>query len=717
MNFKQFLTVLQNQFQNMVQYNLYRLDVSGDDIWDAYINGFDAKDNPIFRDPNSSYHNCNNDKNYIRRYGNIVAINDNFEIVSMFDVLSEVEGTGYENSIKKIQSLISKAKVKDIFFETFNELNSLPYQKINKTQDVYQLGHIKTLKKYTKEEADKYGRVNTEDIYTFNHFHNFLPTRFVDKSGKSVEQVMAEFRDAKNVFKRGLDEIPLDTLLLVRDLINQGSLLNSLPYVEKVHKFIEFKKQYDNTPSDKKDNWAWVKSHSNPFSRFNNELIGTLCNELAQGMELNAACLAWNKRADPANFMKAKAPITENQKQATAKYMEENGYMGSLIRRLATINDINVSEILHINNDVVLKNASVFDSLKTAPPTRHKKSEFDKLEEVGIEKFMKDILPTCTSIEVLFTKKHLDNLVTLTTAVDKDSKSMFKWDNQFSWTYKGNLAGRSFIKDAVKDAGGVVDAILRGSMIWNELGNDQSDLDLWCVQPDGISIGFNSGYRKDRGDNKTSLGGQLDLDNTNPGTKIGIENIYFNEPSKLKVGTYKFFVNQYSDRGSKGFKFEIEVDGEIYNYEYNKPISSGKNVNVAEITYKKDGTFEIKHHLEPTDGFYKTETHWNLETNKFHKVNLVCLSPNYWKENNVGNLHYMFFIPDAKCEDEIRTFHSENLKSELLPHRAVLDYLGNAIAVKGDEKQLSGLGFNSTHRDELIVKLQGTHKRMIKIKF
>jgi hypothetical protein len=33
------------------------------------------------------------------------------------------------------------------------------------------------------------------------------------------------------------------------------------------------------------------------------------------------------------------------------------------------------------------------------------------------------------------------------------------------------------------------------------------------------------------------------------------------------------------------------------------------------------------------------------------------------------------------------------------------------------DSQLSGLGFNATVRDELVVKLGGTHKRMVKIKF
>ena len=57
---------------------LYRSNVSGNEVWDMYIAGFEK--DPIFRDPNSSEHNCNLCKNFIRRYGNIVAINDKDEI-------------------------------------------------------------------------------------------------------------------------------------------------------------------------------------------------------------------------------------------------------------------------------------------------------------------------------------------------------------------------------------------------------------------------------------------------------------------------------------------------------------------------------------------------------------------------------------------------------------------------------------------------------------
>ena len=589
---KDFQKQLQENLNNMTG-KLFRSSVSGNEVFDLYINGFE--NDPVFRDPNSSEHNCNLCKNFIRRYGNIISVNEDNKITTIWD---NVEESDYYLSAKAISEKIKKAKIQDVFFETWNELNSLNYESCKKTNSKFRLGIAKNVKRYTKEEAEKFGVVKPNEIRKFYHLHLDIPTEYVDMTGKSVEAIMGEYRDAKNVFQRAMEEISEDTLKLVRDLINQGSLLDGQTHLYKIEQILPLKIQYDGLPKSEKDNWCWVNSYKLPFAKFKNELIGVLCTELAEGKELNEACKAWNKRVDPANYMKATAPITKKQIAEAQKFVEENGYEESFNRRFATIDDIKVSEILHANaGDGKVKKVSLFDNVKSTS-TRHKRSEFDRVEEVSIEKFMSDILPTCTSVEVFLTNQQEGNLVSLTTANILDSKRIFKWDNNYSWTYNGNLAGKSMIKEAVKDAGGNVTGVLRASMIWNESGTDHSDLDLWCLQPDNQSIGYSTGFRKDRGNSFTSMTGQLDLDNTNPGNKIGIENIYFKDLSKMKNGTYKFWVNQFSARGSKGFKFEIEFDGELYTYVYDKAVSG--NVIVAEVVLK-DGKFGINHNLPASD--------------------------------------------------------------------------------------------------------------------
>lgn len=696
----EFTKLIQAQFDKMcATEKLFRSSLTGQQVWDLYINGFEKKHNPIFRDPESSTHNCNFCKNFIRRYGNIVAIDENYDVVTMFDIDAPDEFKTVANSIS---SSLKKAAISEVFFETFSELNSLPYESCNKNMAVFKLGIDKNVKRYTKEEAEKYGVVKPDEIRTFNHLHLFLPKQFVDFSGKSIEAIMADYRDAKNVFQRAMAEIPLDTFNLVKDLINQGSLLDGQTHLYKVEQVIPMKREYDLISANKKDNWCWINSYKLQFAKFKNELIGVLCTELAEEKELNDACQAWNKRVDPANYMKAVAPITKKQIEEAKKFVEESGYEESFNRRFATIDDIKASEILHVNiGKGEIKPVSIFDGVKSTS-TRHKRSEFDNIEEVSIEKFMKDILPECTSVDAYFSNKQEGNLVSLTTSNVKESKPIFKWPNNYSWTFNGNLAGKSQIKQAVKTAGGRVDGILRFSIIWNEDGRSIVDFDAHCKTP------TNEIYYSNKQDSGTK--GWLDVDMIRPNC-LGVENITWQNKAQMKNGKYYFFNRNFDGSNNSGFKVEIEIEGDAYSYECLGNIKG--DTPIATVTLK-NGVFSIEHHQKESQS---SKEIYGLQTEQFHKVNLICLSPNHWDGSSIGNKHYFFMIDNCKCQNSIRSFHAENLIPELAQHRKVLEVLGNTTMIEPTEKQLSGLGFNATVKDELVVKLQGSFKRTIKIKF
>jgi hypothetical protein len=687
---------------------LFRSSVTGQQVWDSYISGFEPEENPIFRDPNSSTHNCNLCNNFIRRYGNIVAIDVNFKIITLFDNITGV----YAKTSTTISEMLKNAVISDVFFETYAELNYLPYEKINKTQEKYLLGIAHNVKQYNKAEAELYGVVKEGEIRKFDHLHMFLPKMFVDQSGNSIEKIMADFRDAKNVFQRAMEEIPLDTLHLVRDLINQESLLDGKTHLFKIEAIIPKKLMYDQLSASERDNWLWIHSYKLPFAKFRNELIGTLCVELAEGKELNEACKTWNYRVDPINYMKATAPITKKQIEDAKKFVEENSYEESFNRRFATIDDIKASEILHVNTgNGELKTVSIFDSVKSTS-TRHKRSEFDKIEEVTIEKFMSDILPNCTSVEAFLTNNQEGNLVSLTTANVKESKPIFKWNNNYSWTFAGNIAGKSQIKDAVKSRGGKTEAVVRISLAFP---GTTDDYDLHCIEPNKNHIYFG---------NKRTLhasSGMIDLDAQGgdghfPPEKR-VENITYSDLSKMPNGNYEIQVNNYSGRGlHTKFQLEVEIEGDVTLVELDKTTRSN-TITIGTLTKQNNQVIFTPKNATVISSETISKEIYGLETNKFHKVNLVCLSPNHWDNNNVGNKHYFFMLDNCKCPTAIRSFHIENLIPELAIHRKVLEVLGNTTMINPTNKQLSGLGFNATVRDELIVRLSGTHKRVIKIKF
>lgn len=707
---------MQQQLNKMVATGkLFRSQKTGREVWDKYLSSFE--DDPIFRDPESSVHNCNHCNNFIRRYGNIVAIDEDLKIITLFDIIPYEDEHEFGPVVIQLSKFLHNAPIQNVFVETFNNLKELPYESCKKTNTVFQLGVQNNVKRYTKAEAEMYGVVKPGEIRRFEHMSLSIPRDFITFSGKSADAITGEFRDDKKVFQRGMEEIPLDTLMLVKDFIKQGSLLDGDTHLSKIESIIPLKKQYNKIPENRQDAWCWVNSYKLPIAKFRNTLIGVLCTELAEGMELNEACKNWNKRVDPINYMKATAPITKKQIKEAKLFVEQNGYEASFKRRPATIDDIKASEILHLNSgDGKIAKVSIFDDVKSTS-TRHKRSEFDSVEEISIDKFMKDILPGCTSIEAFLKNQHENNMVTLTTAESDDSKPIFKWNNNYSWTFNGNLAGKSMIKEAVKMAGGAIDGVLNFRLAWNDGdGMDNSDLDAWALEPDGITIGYSTGYRKDQGNTRTRNSGQLDVDNTNPRNKLAVENITWNNLSQMCDGNYTVWVHQYNERNSQGFKVEIEFDGKLYEYTYPNPVGYKKKVQIAVITLKA-GEFTIKHILQPINGSDITKEFYGLETNMFHKVNLVCLSPNHWADNKIGNKHYLFMLDGAKTPTSVRGFHNENLNSELLKHRKVMEVLANTTMVEPSTKELSGLGFNSTVKDEIILRLKGTHKRVIKVKF
>ena len=201
---------VQEQFAKMCKTGkLFRVKLTGQEIWELYLKSFPKEQDPIFRSPESTVHNCNHCKNFIRRYGNVVSIDADYKVTSMFDVVCDAE---FEDVAKALTKAIKSSKVMEVFFETFNELNSLPYESCSKSNAVFQLGVDKNAKRYTKEEAELYGVVKPDEIRTFNHLHLSLPKIYVDASGSSVESIMGNYRDAKNVFTRAMEEISLDTL-------------------------------------------------------------------------------------------------------------------------------------------------------------------------------------------------------------------------------------------------------------------------------------------------------------------------------------------------------------------------------------------------------------------------------------------------------------------------------------------------------------------------
>lgn len=714
---KEFSGKMQEQFDIMCKTGrLFVSSVPTDLLWDTYLKSFTKEEDPVFRNPEFTYHNCTLCSQFIKRYGNIVAINDKYELMSIFDV--EIEGE-YHNAAKMMSKLVKSYPVEGVFFETLANLNSMNYGVVKATDRTYRLGLAVNSKTYTIDEAALYGNVISGKVYTFNHFHINIPTVFVSKNGDSREKIVGDYRTDYEVFTRSMNEVSLDVYETVESLINQKALSDSQKELWKITSYVNLSKEYNDLSIDKKTNFCWVKSYGFNIARLFNELIGVLCKELASGDDINDVCLAWNKRVDPANYMNVTAPFTAQMRQDLVKTIEELGYEKSFNRRFAKLSDIKVNDIHHLNRVVKDKSKAstitLFDNLAVKEKSSSNKPQvFDGIQTMHIDEFLSKILPDTDKVELYLDNKYKANLCTLTTAEEPGTKSMFKYGNNFAMTTVDNLAGISRITETVKAKGGKIEGALRFSIMWADGNNDNSDLDAHCLEP---KQGYRERNRIYFSEKRSSItGGNLDVDIQSPNGKLAVENIVHPNLKSMPDGEYELLVHNYADRSSRGFDAEICFDNETYHYSVKRPLYNKEFVSVAVVTLNK-GQFTIKHNIQPDTSSYTGEI-GGLKVNSFYKVNLVCLSPNQWDEDKpTGVKYHLFGIEDLKLETPIVPFNITDLSGDLVPYRKVLAPYSKSTMLSPTENHLACIAFNSEVRDYVILKVHGKFTSTLKITF
>lgn len=688
--FKDFVKAIQKNLQQMSKDSsrLFTVNVDTEELYNLYLDSFPAGTNEIYRERRE--YDCSCCRHFIRDVGNVVSIK-NGELHTIWGI-NPVSDDKYNVVAAALDAYVKQKAVSGVFLKKEKRIGTpenremLPTGKINK----------------------------------YEHFFVDLPEICIFKEcyGHTLEGDLSQFRDVRNVFKRSLDEISKESVDTVLELIAQNSLYKGAEWKKQLTEFKNYQKEYGKLTDEQKELWIWEKSIAAGavIGKIRNHSIGTLLVNISEGMDLDLAVRKYEQIVAPVNYKRPKAIFTKKMLENAKKTITELGYMDSLQRRFATLDDITVNNILFSNKDAAKRITGamdLFDEMEQDVAIDPKR--FSKVEEISAEDFIKNVLPVAKELEVYLENKHIQNMVSLIAPEVADAKTMFKWNNGMSWAYTGNITD-SDIKENVKAAGGSVTGIVRFSIQWNDgNGKDNSDLDAHCLEPQGGDHIYFS--------HKISryTGGELDIDITDPiyqcksNGGVAVENITYPSKERMKPGTYKFYVNQYSFRNSQGFKAEVEVNGEIHSYEYNSPVRG--NVQVAEVVLDQSGNFKVVDKL-PGNCATISKDVWGIKTLQFTPVSVVCYSPNYWDEQKgIGHQHLFFMLKDCINPEEPNGYYNEFLKPELEQHRRVFEALGSKAHVKDVDDQLSGVGFSLTKRNDLIIKVKGATERVLKVKF
>lgn len=646
-DFHPFADAIKTRFDEMSKGELFVVNIDKDVVWNAYLEAFPEGENPIYRE--RTEHDCSCCKNFVRNIGNVVAVVDG-KLQSVWSV----PGLEYPYSVvaEKLAELIESATISDLF----------------------------------RTNESSFGAKQSKELLadgTIKKWNHFYATVAIRHQSKQVDKDLGNYRTTAQVFKRGLVELTPDAFQTVRDLIESKSLYRGEEFLASVVEFQKQQTKFNKLNTQQKETFAWVNANS-PASRFRNTAIGTLVQDLSVGEELETAVRSFEAKVAPTNYKRPTALITPRMIQDAMKTIKELDLENALQRRFARISDVSVNNVLWVDNSVRSKMRDGIEDVLMAAATSPKKTSV-KATEIGIDDFMSKVVPTAISMEVLVKNSMQSNFVSLTAPVYEDSGNLFKWNNDFAWSYDGNITDS--IKEKVKRAGGNTNAPFRVSLAWF----NYDDLDIHVTEPNGNVINFH---------NKS---GKLDVDMNAGGgrSREPVENVSFTRPAD---GTYLVRVNQFSQRETTdvGFVIEIENNGTIHQYSHTKVARD--MITVGKITLVGGQITKIDFSKEMVGGSIPQEK-WGIETEKFVKVSTLMKSPNYWDDNAVGNKHWFFILEGCKNDMPARGIYNEFLNSKFETHRKVFEVLGDKTKCQPTDDQLSGVGFSSTKGESITVKV------------
>lgn len=672
MKFIEFKTAIQKQFTKMAKQTLYRVDTNSqcrNDFWDIYLAAYPEGSNPQYKE--RTEYDCQCCKQFIRNAAGIVIIVDN-KLVSIWDI--DIGGP-YQIVANALSAVVRAMPITNKFVYFQKDLGT------DENRQIFE----------------------NKEIMTWGHFHITVPASIVMAKDR-IPTYLSDITSAKDVFKRGLEELTQGAFDTVIELIQQKSLYRGDEFFIPIKGFAKLLVAYDKISStQERDNYVWdnVIASTN-IVRLRNTAMGTLLTDLSNNVDLNKAVRSYEAMVAPANYKRPTALITKSMISLAQKTIEELGLTDSIQRRYAIAEDLTINNILFADRSSK-KAMNVFDEMSEEVPTTVQ--TLSKVEEVASEVFFEDILPTISTLSVMPENSHKNNFVSLIAPIKPVARNMFKWDNNFTWAYNGDVTDS--IKQRVKAAGGDVTGHLRCSLSWF----NSDDLDIHVIEPDGNQI-FYSNKRN------CFTGGKLDVD-MNVGDNNctdAVENITWPYKDKMLEGAYKVIVHNYTKRSSKGvgFSVEIECNGELHEFHYPKMVRAGERVQVAFFNFTKSKGITI---TKSIDSIPSIQNIWGVSTNTFHEVKMLMLSPNYWDGQAKGNKHIFFMLQNCNNEEPSRGFFNEFLKTSLQEHRKVLEILGTKTMTAKSDNQLSGLGFSSTQRNSVLCKLTGKFNRIIRINF
>ena len=341
------------------------------------------------------HYNCRTCRNFVNRYGGIVRVAaGGYLHPVMWGKVPEF----FDNAVAAVRQHVHNSKITGVFI--------------------------------TDEK-----RLGTPKTGMWEHMSVDIPK---DKRHRSpiqtAEQKMAEKHEDFKMLMSAIRKYRLETVETAVNLLRSDSLYRGNKVLGIAEWFLKIKQMI---PMNTNLIWKEVATCPAGFCHVSSSMIGTLLDDIEDGLDFEVVKRKFNEKMDPLHYMRPQvAPGAGNVARAE-KIVAELGLENSLKRRFARLDEI---ETIWKPMDIpaTTNSGGVFAGLKTKETAEKKRDDIiPSAVTMTWEKFRRTVLPTAKKIE-LMTRACKNGYAALVTAHDFNAPPIILWDNEerrnpFSW--------------------------------------------------------------------------------------------------------------------------------------------------------------------------------------------------------------------------------------------------------------------------------------------
>jgi len=351
-----------------------------------------------------SHYTCMCCKSFIKRYGDLVIVDENGSTIPVMWKLTDDVPTIFQEAIESMEREVAKAQIKDVF---------IPEQTL----------------------------LGIPTTGEWNHFYVNAPEELVNtKLTLTAGQVMAsKLEDRKNL-KNSLNEekFKLTNIKEALRLIDSEQLDGAEMFKNRLDWFKGVKEMYSETKHDiVRENLIWkaVATAPDGYCSMRNSMPGTIMSDIHEGLSFDSIKdKLKDKMIDSdtgrSKYMRAEGPASSGNIERAEEIIEAYGTRDSFVRRFARKEDIPVFIWEPKEQEVVEETDTLFGRLKNHGGEKDTENSSVVLPTITMTwvKFTEKVLPTAINLEYYVNRRTLANYCALTTAQNMDAPPIIKWD-------------------------------------------------------------------------------------------------------------------------------------------------------------------------------------------------------------------------------------------------------------------------------------------------